>query len=103
MTTAQNQTDQNDLKSIDPATSPGSGVFAIPDPTSSDFGAMKKEIVYPITYAECVRRGFLCAAFKWVPRELSTANKDDCPTKGAPCVDDCAAQDLCLCVFGRCQ
>lgn len=101
MPTVQNQTDQSDLTNIDPASFQGSGVFAIPDPTSSDFGAIKKEIVYPITYDACIRQGFFCVAFKWVPRELSATTKN-CPTPGAPCVKDCAAQDLCLCINGRC-
>jgi hypothetical protein len=102
MPTVQNQTDQNDLLNIDPDHFEGSAVFAIPDPTSNNFGAITKEIVYPITYQACINRGYFCIAFKWVPRELSTSIKK-CPTPGAPCVKDCAAADLCLCINGRCQ
>jgi len=102
MLTVQNQTDQNDIANIDPVYSQGSAVFAIPDPTSSDFGAVKKEVIYPIPYDACLRQGFFCVAFKWVPRELSMATKG-CPTPGAPCVKDCANEDLCLCINGRCK
>jgi hypothetical protein len=102
MMIVQNQTDQNDLNNIDPDQTLGSGVFAIPDPTSEEFGAIKKEIVTPITYQACIRQGFFCMAFKWVPRKLS-ATMTSCPTPGAPCVTDCAAQDLCFCINGRCK
>lgn len=102
MMIVQNQTDQNDLTNIDPDQTEGTGVFAIPDPTSEEFGAIKKEVVSPLTYEACIRRGFFCVAFKWLPRKLSTTITA-CPTPGAPCVKDCAAQDLCLCFNGRCK
>ena len=102
MLTVQNQTSQKDLTNIDPDQFEGTGVFAVPDPNSEDFGAVKKVAISPLTYDACIRRGFFCVAFKWLPRKLSTAITD-CPTPGAPCVDDCANQDLCLCVNGRCR
>jgi hypothetical protein len=38
----------------------GSGIFAVPDPTSPEQGAFKKVIVSDITYPGCVQRGQNC-------------------------------------------
>jgi hypothetical protein len=108
MLTTQNQTDPAELANVNPASTPGSGIFAIPDPNTvpdpvvDPFGAIAKVVVSPLTYDDCIRRGFFCIAFKWVPRSLNPT-QTACPTPGAPCVSHCAARDLCLCVGGRCK
>ncbi|MGM4988198.1 hypothetical protein [Tardiphaga sp. 841_E9_N1_2] len=47
----------------------GTGVFAIPDPLSGEFGAKTKIYVDSISYEECVRRGLTTVAFKWIPHK----------------------------------
>src|SRR4051812_42045388 len=92
MFAVQNQTDpailsqgkQDDL---------GTGVFAIPDPTSPDYGATTKVLVDKITYQECVKRGLATVAFKWVPHKNGAINPElidsKCPIAGVRCVDRC--------------
>jgi hypothetical protein len=101
----QNQTDPDVLKSGD-ATTLGTGIFAVPDPASEEFGAVRKEMVDDITYEDCVKRGHFVRAFKWVPRTAGqqdqTMLKNTCAIAGVRCVDRCAPAN-CLCVDGVCR
>jgi hypothetical protein len=45
--TIQNQTNPADLSNLDAATTSGSGVFAVSNPESDDFGAFQKVVVWP--------------------------------------------------------
>ena len=104
MSGAQNQTDPGALIQGKP-NDLGTGVFAIPDPTSSDYGATRKVLVDGLTYQECVKRGLSTVAFKWVPHKHGAQApelKDSiCAIAGARCVDRCAPPG-CLCVNGIC-
>lgn len=104
MVTIQNQTDPAELTNIDPNTR-GTGIFAVPDPTKPDFGAITKlPPVHDLTYDECIMRGFFCVAFKWIANKPGrlVPNSTQCPDAGLPCVTTCRS-DLCLCIKGRCQ
>ena len=100
----QNQTDPGLLKQGEEAAL-GTGVFAVPDPLSSEFGATTNVFVDELTYQECVKRGFATVAFKWVPYKDGSRDpelKDSkCTIAGARCVDRCAPPG-CLCVNGVC-
>jgi hypothetical protein len=97
---AENQTSDEAIEKADASTK-GSGIFAVPDPTSAQPGAVTKIIVKDISYPECVRRGRPCIAFKWVPRILDTS-VTKCPYPGGLCKNSCS-NDLCLCIDGTCQ
>jgi hypothetical protein len=104
MLAVQNQTDPAVLSQGKPDDL-GTGVFAIPDPTSPDYGATTKILVDDITYQECVKRGHATVAFKWVPHKngaMDSELKDSkCAIAGARCVDRCAPPG-CMCVNGVC-
>ncbi|MBB4429441.1 hypothetical protein GGD66_008043 [Bradyrhizobium sp. CIR48] len=100
MSLGENQTSDEALDGQKPGDK-GSGVFAVPDPTSPEQGAFKKVIVSDITYPDCVRRGQNCMVYKWLPKKLSQGTTE-CPTKGVLCNKSCA-HDLCLCINGTCQ
>jgi hypothetical protein len=95
-----NQTNPAHLEPKEP-NEKGTGVFAVPDPQSGEFGAAKAIIVNGITYDECVKRAEFTMAFKWIPQRLSSA-VIPCPVKGERCVKDCGDDYYCLCVKGRC-
>jgi hypothetical protein len=95
----ENQTRDQALADVKP-TDKGSGVFAIPNPTNGP-GVFTKVIVNNITYRDCIQRGRLCIAFKWVPKKL-VSHKTRCPTPNMLCVGSCV-HDTCLCIDGACQ
>ncbi|RVG15442.1 hypothetical protein [Sinorhizobium meliloti] len=95
-----NQTSPGHLANSKPGEK-GTGIFAIPDPTSSDFGAATVVLVYDITYDDCVARGEFTLGFKWVPHN-ATKNVGPCVVAGQPCVRDCGDDAFCICVKGRC-
>jgi hypothetical protein len=72
----------------------------VPNPEREIFGAFVKRMVRQLTYDDCVRRGALCIAFKWVPRDLT--NEKPCSTPGLPCDISCH-DDMCFCIDGQCQ
>jgi hypothetical protein len=91
----KNQTEDSAVAGQD-AFELGIGVFALPDISTA--GAVTKQIVRDITYAECVARGEHAIAFKWVQ---SHANVDQ-PCVPRRCVTRCA-EPGCLCIDGKCQ
>ncbi|WP_152033718.1 hypothetical protein [Bradyrhizobium sp. DOA9] len=100
MPLGENQTSEESIDGQKPGDK-GTGIFAVPDPTSPGEGAFKKVVVPGITYPDCVRRGQNCIVYKWLPKQLDQT-ASDCPTKGILCTKSCA-HDLCLCINGTCQ
>lgn len=100
MSLGENQTSEEAIHNQNPWDE-GSGIFAVPDPTSPEYGAFRKIIVPDITYPECVRRGQNCMVFKWLPKRLDQ-EISECPTNGMLCIRSCA-HDLCLCIDGVCR
>jgi hypothetical protein len=84
----------------------GTGVFLIADPTTNDEEKSPKKVLVPgLAYKECVKRGALTIAFKWVPDAISThaeITAHSCGTR--ECVDRCV-DDECICdrATGRCK
>jgi len=95
-----NQTSPSHLANAS-AGAKGTGIFAIPDPTSSSFGAARVIQVNHITYDECVARGEFTLGFKWIPWSVSQT-VGPCAVEGQPCVRDCGDDANCICVKGRC-
>jgi hypothetical protein len=79
----------------------GTGIFAIPDPTSPKFGAARVVPVDDITYDDCVARGEFTLGYKWIPHSVAK-NVGPCVVAGQPCVKDCGDDAYCICVKGRC-
>lgn len=69
-----NQTDPAWLLNLGP-TQLGTGLFMLPDVLSDSFGAMIVQAVQDILYADCLRRGALAVAFKWVPHTIADYQK----------------------------
>lgn len=64
----KNQTEDGWLKNVGPEDL-GTGIFLLADRNSSS--ATKKVLVENITYIECLQRGELAIAFKWVPHNVA--------------------------------
>jgi hypothetical protein len=101
MQNKQNQTDPNSLPNQANASELGTGVFAIPDVTQAVPRAVKRELVSGITYQDCVQRGGLTIAFKWVPYTVASYIDIQNTTCGEPCIDTCPRPG-CICVDGVC-
>ncbi|MDR6294298.1 hypothetical protein E9232_006852 [Inquilinus ginsengisoli] len=95
-----NQTNPRHLAKASPGEK-GTGIFAIPDPTSSNFGAAQVVEVSDITYDECIARGEFTLGFKWIPQSVAQT-VGPCVVAGQPCVKDCGDDAHCICVKGRC-
>jgi len=101
MQNKQNQTEPSWLAQY--ATDLGTGIFILPDVTQPKLRAYKKELVQDITYQDCVQRGALTIAFKWVPKSVSSYMDIKSTTCGhEPCIDTCV-EPGCTCVDGMCQ
>jgi hypothetical protein len=81
----------------------GTGLFLIPDVTSREPQAVRKEFVQDITYRDCVLRGSLALVFKWIPNDVAiftTLTSQVCTPD--PCVDTCV-EPGCACFNGMCK
>lgn len=80
----------------------GFGIFIVADPTQPLDG-MRKVVVPDLDYDDCVRRGYDCVAFKWLPatEENTRAIKELRACDPFPCTNSCLNQ--CVCVNGRCR
>lgn len=101
MQTVQNQTSSAHLTSS-PVGTLGTGVFLLADVRSTSDGGVRKEFVENLTYEDCVERGRLALAFKWVPHAIATESSVKKTPCGDPCVDTCIALG-CLCFEGKCR
>ena len=83
----------------------GTGIFVVPDVDSNEDTPVKAVEVTGLTYAQCVKRGELTLAFKWVPNSDGGGGGDimpqPCPT--TPCVDRCPDGTNCVCYEGLCR
>jgi hypothetical protein len=99
-----NQTDPADLVSVTAITK-GTGIFLIPDLKSDVFGAMNKEFIADITYADCIMRGQFAFAFKWVPDDVEKEKSlKQAKCSNERCVKTCKIRG-CICnrARGICQ
>jgi hypothetical protein len=76
----------------------GTGVFVVPDIRSDDPEAVNVFYIEDINYEQCINRGALAIAFKWIPVPWRGRDKY-CPDW---CVDTCPPLTGCVCVRGRC-
>lgn len=79
----------------------GTGIFAIADVSSIDPNAVKVYYVENMPYEECVARGALAVAFKWLPMRWGDITK--LPCEGMPCVQTCPPLSGCICINSVCQ
>ena len=93
--------DQTDPTWMSPPDQRGFGFFLVPDVTSPKPRAVRKELVEDISYSECVQRGELCIAFKWVPPWIESVSLLSATQCGHPCIDTCV-EPGCVCFDGHC-
>lgn len=83
----------------------GTGIFVVPAP---DIGPLEfaAKMVPCLTYAQCVRRGFHCPVFKFIPEKL--AGFKDLLEVAAGCAGGNCSQNItrclapCACHYGTC-
>jgi hypothetical protein len=100
MADMNNQTSSKHLANSKPGEK-GTGIFAVPDPTSPVFGAATVVQADGITYEECVARGEFTFGFKWIPQSVAPT-VGPCVVAGQRCVTDCGDEAFCVCAKGRC-
>ena len=101
MSILQNQTDENWLDPTQPYEL-GTGLFVIANPQSNQHNAVTGVVIKDIEYRDCVTRGAMAVAFKWIPHRIAPFTIITAGTcSGKSCVYTCANY-RCLCINHVC-
>jgi hypothetical protein len=109
--TQQNQTNPAWLSTGHDVNELGIGIFVLPNIHDLNPDAVTSQVLdNPMTYTECIARGALTIAFKWIPLRIfsnPTITSALAELKNAsPCTGDCVTgtdcEKHCICLNGKC-